>query len=135
MTQDRKRLGKEGETRAADFLKRRGFTIVETNFSTRFAEIDIIALEGKKGLVPKLFRGRAGQTLCFIEVKTRTGTTKGRPSEAVTLAKQQKIILAARAYLKAHPDLTHPLRFDVVEVIRKGGDWQVHHIPHAFQCQ
>ncbi len=135
MTQDRKRLGKDGETRAAHFLKRQGFTIVETNFSTRFAEIDIIALEGKKGLVPKRFQGRAKPSLCFIEVKTRSGQTKGRPAEAVTAAKQQKIILAARAYLKAHPDLTHPLRFDVVEVIRDGGDWHIHHIPHAFQCQ
>ena len=135
MTQDRKRLGKDGETRAADFLKRRGFTIVETNFCTRFAEIDIIALEGKKGLVPKLFRGRAKATLCFIEVKTRSSRTKGRPAEAVTAAKQQEIILAAQAYLKAHPDLTHPLRFDVVEVTRDGGNWQIHHIPHAFQCQ
>ena len=133
MTHDRKQLGKEGEARAVQFLKQQGLSIVETNFSTRFAEIDIIALDRPKGLLPGLFRDRSRDCLCFVEVKTRSSLKAGRPAEAVHTAKQQKIIQAAQAYLQAHPHDEGPVRFDVIEVIRHRDEWEIRHIPHAFQ--
>ncbi len=79
-------LGEKGEQYAAKFLIRNGYTLEAQNFTTPFAEIDIIA--------------RHEGFLCFIEVKTRTSHRKGLPREAVTIAKQRKIIAAAKAYLK-----------------------------------
>ncbi|MCG8565772.1 MAG: YraN family protein [Desulfobacterales bacterium] len=137
MTLDRKRLGEQGEKQAADYLKQQGFTIVETNFSTRFAEIDIIALENSRGVIPKVFQALSPKPrrLCFVEVKTRTSMKYGRAALAVTPAKQEKIILAAQAFLQSRPQFReHPLGFDVVEVYNHQGHWEIHHIPHAFQC-
>ncbi|MCG8616251.1 MAG: YraN family protein [Desulfobacterales bacterium] len=99
-------LGKAGETAAARYLENRGYTILERNFRHKTFEIDIIA--------------RDGDTLCFIEVKTRSNTSKALPREAVHPAKQKKMILGATWYLK-HKRLTNQrARFDVVEVVYAG---------------
>ncbi len=95
-------LGQKGEQHAARFLLRNGYTLEATNFTTPFAEIDIIA--------------RHEGFLCFIEVKTRTSHRKGLPREAVTIAKQRKIIAAAYAYLKQTELTDERIRFDVLEV-------------------
>jgi Predicted endonuclease distantly related to archaeal Holliday junction resolvase len=68
-------LGKKGERAARKLLLSRGYKILESNYSTPQFEIDIIA--------------RDVDTLCFIEVKTRTGVKKGLPREGVTTAKQK----------------------------------------------
>lgn len=68
-TLSKKELGRKGERAAVRFLKNRGFEILETNWVCFAGEADIIALDGS--------------TLCFVEVKTRTGVQKGFPSEAV----------------------------------------------------
>ncbi|WP_320040897.1 YraN family protein [uncultured Desulfobacter sp.] len=80
-----KQLGKKGERSAQKFLVSRGYKILESNYSTPKFEIDIIAKDN--------------DTLCFIEVKTRTGIKKGLPREGVTTAKQKKIIMGAQYYL------------------------------------
>ena len=119
MTLDRKRLGKEGEARAADYLRQHGLTLLEQNFKTRFAEIDIIA--------------RDGEYICFVEVKTRSSLAKGIPAEAVTRSKQQKIIQAAQFFLKKQKLFHQRFRFDVMDVRFINNQWQIRHIPHAFQ--
>lgn len=62
-------LGKRGELAAARFLERKGYEILETNWTCVAGEADIIALED--------------DSLCFVEVKTRSNAEKGFPSEAV----------------------------------------------------
>ena len=120
MNLDRKRLGEEGEARAADYLVRQGLTLLEKNFKTQFAEIDLIA--------------REGDWICFVEVKTRSSLGKGIPAEAVTRSKQQKIILAAQYFLKKKKMANPRFRFDVVDVRFIDNKWQIRHIPHAFQA-
>ena len=76
----KKFLGRAGEVKAVDFLKKKGFKILKTNYKTALGEIDIIAEDD--GVV------------VFIEVKTRTDDSFGVPSEAVNYKKQQKYILS-----------------------------------------
>ena len=72
-----KNIGDMGEKKAVKFLKKKGYRILETNFKTKFGEIDIIAK--KEGCI------------CFVEVKTRSSDNFGEPREAVNFYKQQKI--------------------------------------------
>lgn len=108
--------GARGERLAADYLRGRGFTIVLLNFRTRMGEIDIIA--------------RGGEYLVFAEVKTRKPGGP-RPAEYVGARKQARLILAAQEYLGANPTGLQP-RFDVIEVIMRGGAADINHIENAF---
>ena len=119
MKDDRKTLGQHGETAAVSFLQTRGFTILETNYRTKFAEIDIIAKD-------KDF-------LCFIEVKTRRSLKKGLPKESVNYSKQKKIIMGATFYLKEKNRMNSRIRFDVIEILEKNGRFDINLIKNAFQ--
>nr|WP_321399587.1 YraN family protein [uncultured Desulfobacter sp.] len=117
-----KQLGRKGEAAARKYLLTRGYKLLAANYSTPQFEIDIIAKDG--------------QTLCFVEVKTRTGVKKGLPREAVTIAKQKKIITGAQYYLSRERITNTRLRFDVVEVLYKDSshtDCDITVIPNAFQ--
>lgn len=120
MPDNNKSFGNKGEYAAAEFLKALGFKILETNFRTKMAEIDIIA--------------RDGQTLCFIEVKTRNNINKGLPRESVTPLKQNKIILGASFYLKKLKRTDLKVRFDVIEVMKKQENFEFNLIKNAFQA-
>jgi len=122
MTPRGRQLGRKGELAARQFLLSRGYTVLESNFSTQRFEIDIIAKDN--------------DTLCFVEVKTRTGIKKGLPREGVTPAKQKKIIMGAQYYLRRNKITNTRLRFDVVEVLYKDNAHTVCDItliPNAFQ--
>jgi len=120
MSHDRKALGNRGESSAVAFLQAHGFKILETNFWTRAAEIDIIAMDH--------------ETLCFIEVKTRRSIKKGLPKESITRSKQNKIILGASFYLRKNRLLESKIRFDVIEVLEKDDQFEFNLIKHAFQA-
>ncbi len=107
-------LGIAGEERAAQFLKSKGYRLLERNFSAPYGEIDIIAQDKK--------------TLVFVEVKTRAYTAFGGPLMAVTPAKQRKIALTAQAYLKAKGLKFDSIRFDVVCVLPE----KIEQIENAF---
>lgn len=96
-------LGKRGELAAARFLKRRGFEILETNWTCVAGEADIIALED--------------DVLCFIEVKTRSGVEKGFPSEAVNAKKRQRYERIAACYLTTYEGCDIRVRFDVISIL------------------
>ncbi len=121
MPDDRKAFGHKGESAAFSFLETHGFKILETNFRTRAAEIDIIAKDR--------------ETLCFIEVKTRRSLNKGLPRESVTPSKQKKIILGATFYLKKNRLLESRIRFDVIEILEKEGRFDIRLIKNAFQVE
>ncbi|HEX6479629.1 MAG TPA: YraN family protein [Ktedonobacteraceae bacterium] len=98
----RQGLGRTGERMAGEALLRQGYSIVERNFRCRHGEVDLVAEhEGE---------------LVFVEVKTRRGTAYGRPEEAVTFRKQQKILEVASFYLDAHDCSQRSWRIDVVAV-------------------
>lgn len=99
-------LGKWGEQLAADFLRRNGWRVKETNYRCRMGEIDLIA-ENHRYLV-------------FAEVKLRKNDRFGQALEAVTPNKQQKLRMTAELYLAEHPTKLQP-RFDVIEVYAPQG--------------
>lgn len=107
--------GKIGEDRATEYLKNKGYEILERNFHSRFGEVDIIA--------------RIGECIVFLEVKTRKSIAYGRPSEFVTPKKIEKIIKTAMIYLE---NREVEMRFDVVEVYIKNGYSEIEHIENAF---
>ena len=119
-TNARRALGAAGEAAAAAELQRRGYRILEKNVRTALGELDLVA--------------RHGDTLCFIEVKTRRSTAFGYPQEAITRTKQWHLIRMAQWYLKARGFTGSPARFDVVALLM-GPDnhpTSIDVIPHAF---
>ena len=114
----RKLLGRTGEDRAADHLAGRGFRILERNYSAPYGEIDLIALDG--------------DTVVFVEVKTRTTDAYGAPELAVDRRKQERMVKAALGYLKRRNLHQMPCRFDVVAISGMDGG-TVQHIRHAFE--
>ena len=110
-------MGSRGEMLAAEFIKREGYRIVMTNFKAPIGrnskgvqvtgEIDLIALEG--------------ETLCFIEVKTRRSEDFGGPLSAVDVRKQRQITRTARVYRRLFGLAEMKYRFDVVSVVIEKG--------------
>ncbi|MFO7884989.1 MAG: YraN family protein [Desulfobacteraceae bacterium] len=114
-----KNFGKQAEQAACGFLEKKGYVIIERNYRTRFAEIDIIA--------------RFKAFFVFIEVKARQGQRKGSAREAVTLVKQKKISLGAAFYLRENNLGEVRTRFDVIAVTKIRNDFEIEHIENAFQ--
>jgi putative endonuclease len=98
----RRLFGNKGERAAEKFLKRQGMRILARQYSTRWGEIDLIALEK--------------QTIVFVEVKTRSNSKYGRPTEAIDLKKQKNMTQSALYYLKQNGLLENSCRFDVVGI-------------------
>lgn len=113
--------GRRGEECAAAFLEKRGYRIAARNYRTRYGEIDLIA--------------EKGEILAFVEVKTRAADSWFSPAEAVSAAKQRRILLAAQEYLQLAPCDLQP-RFDVIEIVAAGGEGfvprQIRHLEDAF---
>ena len=101
---DHLQLGARGEKLACVFLRRQGYKILYRNFRARHGgEVDIVC--------------RDGDTLVFVEVKTRKRDDAVRPSESVNAAKRKLISRGALAWLQLldNPDILS--RFDVVEIV------------------
>src|SRR5882724_5246497 len=113
-------LGKRGEELAAAYLLQAGYRIVAANFSIPVGrnrvgalinvEIDLVAYEG--------------QTLCFIEVKSRASDWFAPPEANVDRRKQRQIARAARAYRRMFDLVNAPYRYDVVTVVLPAEDKQ-----------
>lgn len=91
------------ETIAAEFLKKNGYEIIQQNYYYRRGEIDIVAKEG--------------DTLVFVEVKSRKNTGFGLPEESVTPKKQELIRRTAEGYVLEYQIQNTDCRFDVVSVV------------------
>jgi len=114
-------LGERGEDLAAKLLQGLGYRIIERQFRGRYGELDLIALDA--------------ETVVFVEVKTRTSTAAGDPTEAITVAKQRKITQSALAYLKRRGWLNRRVRFDVVAILWNGDQPpDVRHYVSAFDA-
>lgn len=102
-----KSAGERGEDLAAQALKAKGYRILQRNLRLRHGELDILALDGP--------------VLAFVEVKTLTSRTPGKPAvdptEHVTRQKQDKLGEVALALRKRVGWLNRPARFDVVAVV------------------
>ena len=103
-TKNKRALGAAYEQKAADYLAKRGVTILERNFRSRGGEIDIVAKDGN--------------AVIFVEVKYRQDLAAGHPAEAVTYSKQRTICRTADFYrMKNGLSEDRPYRFDVIAIL------------------
>ena len=116
-------LGARGERAAGRLLRRKGWTIIGRQVRLPHGELDLVAVDG--------------ETVVFVEVKTRRGEERGRPDEAVGPAKQRKLTALAVAYLRRHELLDQPARFDVIAVHWPSGARrpQLQHFRDAFEAR
>jgi putative endonuclease len=116
---NKRETGTAGEKLARDFLHRNGYDIVETNYRCPEGEIDIVA--------------RQGDTLVFVEVRTKTSRGFGLPEESITPVKMARLRTAAARYGESHFDLPEAWRIDVIaiEMDRKGRPWRIELIENA----
>jgi putative endonuclease len=114
----RKRAGDRGERIALERLSASGYELVESNYRTRYGEIDLIL--------------RLGSTLVFVEVKLRRGSDYGDPLESVTPRKQKTIRSLAESYIAEREPEFEDVRFDVVGILETEGMRRVEHVKNAF---
>ena len=110
-----------GEDLAANYLKRKGFTILERNYRIRGGEIDIIA--------------QNEDTLIFVEVKTRKKHSMKMTLMNISYTKQKRISLTAERYINQHPENVKPkIRFDVIIIFYYYEDntYSIKHLEDAF---
>lgn len=99
---NRRDTGILGEKLANDFLKKRGYHILETNYRCPHGEIDIVA--------------RDKDFLVFVEVRAKKSLEFGSPEESITPVKKERIKATAYYYWQTHTDLPPFWRIDVVAV-------------------
>lgn len=117
---DAKAFGRKGEAVAARYYLDRGCRLLAHGYRTRMGELDLVMMEG--------------DTVVIAEVKARSETRFGPAAQAVSPAKQRRVILAAQRFLQQSGLSEHPVRFDVVEVTpAEGGGLLVHCIRSAFE--
>jgi len=106
MSKYNKNFGKKGELEAEEFLKAKGYRIIENNYLKRVGEIDIITFDPKY------------EEYVFVEVKTRKNLNFGYPEEAVTPQKINKIIKTAENWFDNEKINNPEWRIDIISI-----DW------------
>lgn len=116
-------LGNWGEDYAADYLQRKGYVIMERDwtYGRSKCDIDIIC------------KTEDQTTVVFVEVKTRAREGATDPEDAVDIRKMRHLGRAADEYVKSH-DISEELRFDVITIIgiKNSNNIQLNHIEDAF---
>jgi putative endonuclease len=111
-------LGAMGEQFALEYLLEKNYQILETNWVCGHKEVDIIAKDG--------------DTIVFVEVKTRHNSCLVNPEITVDYYKQRHLIWAANSYVNRFQyDLD--VRFDIIAiVIDNNNEKRIEHIEDAF---
>ncbi|MEX2581767.1 MAG: YraN family protein [Gemmatimonadota bacterium] len=116
---ERKPLGDWGERSAAQYLERRGWTILDRKFRAGRKEIDLVA--------------RRGEVVAFVEVKTRVALGYGHPFESIGPRKRRQIASTAQAWIDRFGDGDSIFRFDAVAVTRSAtGGPEIEHLEDAW---
>jgi putative endonuclease len=113
----RKQIGRQGEEIAVSYLANKGYKIIQRNWRCQAGELDIIVEDGN--------------SLVFVEVRTRRGNRFGTPEESITPAKQARLIELAETYLQETSTTRRAWRIDVVAVQLGSGLPQVNHLENA----
>jgi len=110
--------GTIGEDLAVDYLKKKGYRILQRNYRFEYGEIDIVAEDGS--------------VLVFVEVKARRSKEFGEPEDAVTPRKREKIRSTANGYLFENNIDDKECRFDVIAIDYQDNKTEIRHITDAF---
>ncbi len=113
---NKRELGKKGESIAENYLRNRGYKIIERNFRTKYAEIDIVA--------------KKDDTLIFIEVRSKSGGNFGTPEETINKEKKWRLRQNAAGYIN-FKRYEGQYRIDVICVIfSKNESYEVERMNH-----
>jgi putative endonuclease len=116
-----KEIGTLGENIAKNYLEKKGYKILETNYKTKIGEIDIIAQKGKN--------------LVFIEVKTITTKENFLPEDKVNYRKKTKLINLVKFYLQEKKiNFDIPIQIDVIGIkIGKDKEFEIQHFENVIE--
>jgi uncharacterized protein (TIGR00252 family) len=117
----RKQKGRAGEAMAEKLLLAEGMEVLERNWRCPRGELDLVALDGG--------------TLAFVEVKYRESARYGLPRESVGRSKRRGIAMLASAYMLETGRAGARCRFDVVEIVKRGGEYDIQYIKDAFLAE
>lgn len=115
-------LGARGERAAERYLLRQGYIVMFRGYEDRTGEIDLVAVDG--------------ETVVFVEVKTRSSLHAGSPEEAVDAEKQMRLSRTGIGFMKWHRLTDYPARFDVVAIVWDGNAnsrFTIRHHKNAFE--
>lgn len=112
-------LGQRMETLACQYLEHQGLLLRTRNYHARYGELDLVMTDQN--------------TCVFVEVRYRRHTQHGSPIDSVTIAKQQRLILAARHYVMQQA-LDMPCRFDIIGLSGPAHAPDIVWIRHAFNA-
>lgn len=115
----RRTLGRWGESVAATHLEAKGYQLIERNWRCRWGEIDLVL--------------RQGETLVFVEVKTRRGRDFGTPEEGITARKAQKLLQIGQQYVAEREldDVDWRIDMVAVELDKSGKLLRCEHLENA----
>ena len=113
----KKDIGNKGEQIAKEFLQKKGYKILDTNWYNHHCELDIVAKDGDE--------------LVIVEVKTRTTSIYGDPSDAVNKKKMNRMVNTADSYIRRY-NINCETRFDIISIVYEKGRHQIEHIKDAF---
>jgi putative endonuclease len=114
--------GRLAEDCAAEFLRKKGLSLLQRNALYSVGELDLVM--------------RDGDTLVFVEVRQRKSDLFGGAAQSIDRRKMRKCALAAQCWLKQHAHYAHmPCRFDALLLTGTENNWKLDWIPNAFVFQ
>lgn len=119
MKDNKRQLGNLGEQKARDFLRKRGYQYVCSQWHSRYGELDLVMWDADE--------------LVFVEVKLRTNTSYGEPEDMVDWKKMAKIKKTAGLYLEEMKGERPFYRFDIVAIVKKGENLKMLHLQDVFR--
>ncbi|MCX6720359.1 MAG: YraN family protein [Candidatus Staskawiczbacteria bacterium] len=118
-------VGKIGEDLARKYLEKEGWKILEQNYKTKYAEIDLVALRPAQGKLGRVF---GKETLVFVEVRTKVGEQWGTPEDTINRAKLWKVLQNAKSYA-GFKKWEGPQRIDAICIVLEP-DFSVSRLTH-----
>jgi len=122
-------VGKIGEDLAREYLIEQGYKIMEQNYKTKYAEIDLVALgRSRTGEAQKPGNFLSKPELIFVEVRTKIGEKFGTPEDTINKAKLWKVLQNAKSYM-GFAKWEGPARIDAVCIVLRP-DFSVLRLTH-----
>ncbi len=124
-------LGRLGEEMAVEYLRKKGYGVLERNWKLGDLEVDIIArMEETKRTSWIKGTKEMKETLVLVEVKTRSSDWMQRPEEAVDRRRRDRLCRAANAYVKGKR-WNGNVRIDIIAIVLNESRKEINHIEDA----
>ena len=120
MKDKRQLIGKWGEQKAKEFLLKKGYTLIAENWRFRYGELDLIMLDQDQ------------ETVVFVEVRTKTGSSYGAGYDSLNHRKIQKLRITAKAFLHSNKWWNRSVRFDLISIDQENEGFKLRHLKNII---